>query len=305
MNKVTVSIIIVSYNVKNSLVKCVESITKFTKSDFDFEIIIIDNNSKDGTSGKLFSNDNIKFIKNSKNIGFTKALNQGIDIARGIYIFQLNPDTFLIEDTVSILHEYCRTYNCDILGPLIFDEKGVIRSSWWKKPTIFKAVLNISSIQSIIDTFFKISPPRSPNEVDSISGAAMFYKKIIFKEVDSFNENLFWDEDLDFCIRASKIGKKISIVTNTRLIHIGGESSKKDLKIAISNQILSKIKFFKIHNSKIEHRLFIFLCLIIIPFKIIFIILLCPIIPKLVHKIYPYLFTLRLIICKNFDVQLK
>ena len=306
MNQPLVSIIIVSYNVKNALIKCVESIFEFTKSNIHYEIIIIDNGSEDGTSKKLFRKyKNLKYINNYQNIGFTRALNQGADIADGIFLFQLNPDTVFVEDTLYKLHIFFSKNDSDILGPTIIDENGKLSLSYWDKPSIISAMLNISSIQSIINKFIKKKVPYLPINVDSVSGAAMFYKKKVFDEIGRFNEDLFWDEDIDFCIRAKEIGKKITLIPNTKLIHLGGKSSINKQKVAISNQILSKIKFFKIHNSKIEYKIIILFCLIIIPIKILFLIVFTPFAPRLFAKIGPYLFTLKLIIDRDFSVQLN
>ena len=306
MNQPLVSIIIVSYNVKNALIKCVESIFEFTKSKIHYEIIIIDNGSEDGTSKKLFRKyKNLKYINNYRNIGFTRALNQGADIAEGIFLFQLNPDTVFIEDTIYKLHIFFSKNDSDILGPTIIDKNGKLSLSSWEKPSILSAMLNISSIQSILNKFFKKKVPYLPINVDSVSGAAMFYKKKVFDEIGRFNEDLFWDEDIDFCIRAKEIGKKVTLIPNTKLIHLGGKSSINKQKVAISNQILSKIKFFKIHNSKIEYKIIILFCLIIIPIKVLFLIIFTPFAPRLFVKIGPYLFTLKLIIDRDFSVQLN
>lgn len=306
MNQPLVSIIIISYNVKNTLIKCVESIIKFTKSNIHYEIIIIDNGSEDGTSKKLFRKyKNLKYINNYQNIGFTRALNQGADIANGIFLFQLNPDTVFVEDTIFKLHNFFLRNDSDILGPSIIDKNGSVSLSHWDKPSIISVILNISSIQSFINKFIKKKLPSHPINVDSISGAAMFYKKEVFEKVGRFNEDLFWDEDIDFCIRAKEIGKKITLIPQTKLIHLGGESSINKQKIAISNQILSKIKFFKIHKSKIEYKIIILFCVIIIPIKILFLIIFTPFAPSLHTKIGPYFFTLKLIINRDFSVQLN
>ena len=99
--KIDISIIILTYNVKNLLKECIASL----KSNKNIEIIVIDNGNDD--TYKLFKEKNkIKYIKNKENVGFSKGNNQGLKIAKGKYILILNPDTKLEKDTLGILYTY-------------------------------------------------------------------------------------------------------------------------------------------------------------------------------------------------------
>ena len=73
----------------------------------------------------------------------------------------------------------------------------------------------------------------------------MFMLREVFEDVNGFNENLFWMEDIDLCIRLRKKNFKVLYTPKTQIIHYGGKSSEKNISISISSQILSKIKFLE------------------------------------------------------------
>ena len=94
-----ISIIIVNYKVKEYIIPCIESIYKHTSKSLRYEILVIDNNSNDGSIDAIKSQfSEVKVYENTENIGFSKAVNQGVKTAIGKYIFILNPDTELIEE---------------------------------------------------------------------------------------------------------------------------------------------------------------------------------------------------------------
>ena len=303
---IEVSIIFISYNVKEYLIKSIESILAHTNKNIKYEIIVIDNSSIDNTEKELKEKyPFINYIQNLENIGFTKAMNQAIIMSKGKYIFQLNPDTKLLEDSISKMHNFISKHDKPIiLGPKIINELGKIQKSYWATPTLLSTMLNISNIQFIINLFKENKNFVEPKKVDAISGAAMFYQASIFKKIGPFNEDLFWDEDIDFCLRAAKKGYKIIFFPQTKLIHRGGKSADTNQKVAISNQVLSKIKFFQIHHSKINQIIIKSFCVAIIPLKIILLLLISPFKPRLLKKAFAYFFTWRLLIKKKYHIQL-
>ena len=303
---IEVSIIIISYNVQKYLIQCIESILHHTNTKFKYEIIVIDNHSNDDTEKEVKQRyPLIIYIQNPKNIGFTKAMNQAINKSKGRYIFQLNPDTKLVEDSISILHHYASNNdNPEIIGPEIIDEKGRIEPSYWRAPTLLSTILSLSNLEFIINQFRKIENPTKPIKVDSISGAAMFYQTSIIKKIGLFNESLFWDEDIDFCLRAEKKGYNIVFFPHTYLIHKKGKSADTNQKVAIANQILSKIKIFQIHHSLINQIIIKIFCLAIIPIKALLFLFMSLWKPLFLKKAAAYFFTWRLLIKRDYRIQL-
>src|SRR3989337_3855070 len=124
------SVIIVNWNTKKLLEDCLRSIFKFTK-DIKFEVIVVDNGSKDGSQAMVKEKfPQVKLILNKDNLGFTKANNQGIKVAKGKYVLLLNSDTYLIENSLSKLVKKAESLSSlGALGPLLLSEDRSIQQS--------------------------------------------------------------------------------------------------------------------------------------------------------------------------------
>ena len=105
-----VSVIIVNYNTKNLTSDCIQSVIDKT-SGVDYEIILVDNASTDG-SKEFFENDvRLKYIYSDKNGGFGYGNNQGMEIARGKYLFLLNSDTVLLNNAIREFFDYAESHD--------------------------------------------------------------------------------------------------------------------------------------------------------------------------------------------------
>lgn len=247
-----VSIIIVNYNVKELLTKCIASVYKFCKTSF--EIILIDNNSIDESVVSIKSNfPNVIVIENKYNAGFPKANNQGIDIAKGNYILLLNPDTELQNDSISELLQFLKSNEeVSLLAPKLLNTDLSIQFSIQQ----FVTVKEIIAETFYLHHFYKNrksyynKPINEPIQVEAVSGAAILMQKSVIEKIGALDEDLFWTEDMEFCYRAFKNGLKTIYYPHTAIIHHGSVSGKKNPGIMISNQTLSKITFFRKNHSK-------------------------------------------------------
>ena len=250
-----ISIIIVNYKVKEYIIPCIESIYKYTSKSLRYEILVIDNNSNDGSIDAIKSQfSDAKIYENTENIGFSKAVNQGAETAIGKYIFILNPDTKLIEDSISILFTFLEKHETvAVVGPAIVTESGIKQQSYWKEPTLINTILSIYHLDFLnYKKNYRNEIGDKTILVDAISGGAFFVQRDVFQNLNGYHPNLFWMEDIDFCTKVRKLDNKIIYYPETKIIHYGGKSAEKNLHIAISNQLLSKIKYFKLHHSGIE-----------------------------------------------------
>ena len=298
-----ISIIIVNYNVKELIIPCIDSITKYMVTKNSYEIIVVNNSINERLEKNLDADfQNIKLINNSNNVGFSKAVNQGFKKASGEYILILNPDTLFIDDSLEkMLQRAKKSNNPCIIGPKIMSAKMRPEKSHWKKPRLIKTILSLFYI-NISDFWRNYSHSKhlGENIVDTVSGCAMLMKRSVFSLLEGFNPDLFWMEDIDFCVRAKERGYETIFFPNAQIIHYGGQSSKSNVKVRISNQVLSKIKYFKIHHTKIEIIILNVAALISILFKLILLM------PTLIFfksdnsKFFAYLYTLKLFIKRRF-----
>lgn len=225
-----VSIIIINFNCGQYIFNCIESIYSFTTEN-DFEIIIVDNNSDDGSVSELIKKfPEIKIINNSQNIGFGAANNTGARKAAGEYVFFLNPDTVFLNDCVSIFMRFFSESGNDAVscGARLETASGNYSVSYGNFPSVFQQFSDIGFrvlYKKSYDKFLSISPPcnfDTPQKVGYLSGAGIFIKKNIFQKAGGFDERFFmYYEDTDLFFRLNKAGYQSFIVPEARIVHFG------------------------------------------------------------------------------------
>lgn len=254
-----VTIIMVNYNTKELTKNAIDSIIEKTK-DVTYEIILVDNDSKDG-SQEYFSNfklDNFKYIRSDQNLGFGKANNLGFKSSKGDYIFLLNTDTLLINNAVKILFDVMESNKkIGICGGNLYNDKNEPAHSFMDCLYSIKVDLKteISSILKTLlkkeDRLFNNKKRRDFNysnelrEVGYITGADMMIRKECIEKVGFFNPEFFmYFEETELSSRIKKEKYKIISVPEAKIIHLEGKSTIfKENKIRMFNE--SKFKYFE------------------------------------------------------------
>ena len=262
MSEVKVSIVIVNYNVKDLILTCIRSFYQFCGNAGDFEIIVIDNQSIDGSCQAIRTEfPGVILIENSENEGFPKANNQGFSIAKGDYIFMLNPDTEFQENSIEKLRQFLEdNKTVGIVAPGLLNTDGSHQSSVWRYPSLFSIFCEFHYLTSLLKRKNYLDKDFTKQfEAESFSGAAIFFRKSVLDEIGNLDETMFWIEDVEFCYRAVQNGIKCVYFPETKIIHHIGQSAKKNYTISISNQVFNKIKFFNKHHSNFSAKLVILL----------------------------------------------
>ncbi len=259
------SIIIVSWNVREDLLTCLRSI-KENKPSCTFEVIIIDNASIDDTvdmAQKHFSE--MKLIINHDNRGFAAANNQGLKISQGEYLLLLNPDTILHPKSLDILVRFLDS-NEDVgaCGPKLLNADGSTQSSVRCFPS-FRGALHRHTAFKFVGIFkgeyrkwlmydFKNDKQR---DVDQVMGAALMVRRSVTEQVGVMDERFFiYYEEVDLCYRIKQAGWRILYIPQAVITHLGGSSSA---QIPVSKRIMamtSLLKFFRKHRGKFVTWLF-------------------------------------------------
>ena len=246
-----VSVVIVSYNVRELLEKCLRSLFLF-HHNINLEVIIVDNASVDDTIHMIQENfPDVNLIANTVNAGFPKANNQAFEIAQGEYVFMLNPDTEFFDNAIEPLKSYLDDHSeIALIAPKLLNTDGSLQNSVWRFPTVRYIFFNYFFMDLLIpDKYYGDKNWNEPFLAESFSGAAIFFRKEILKKLKGLDESLFWIEDIDFCYRAYQEGYKLLYFPSVEIIHHIGGSGKKNYRISISNQIFNKIKYYRKHNS--------------------------------------------------------
>ena len=231
------SVIIVNYNVKYFLEQCLHSVVKAVQS-IEAEIFVVDNCSTDGSIAYLqpqFAT--VQFIANTENVGFGKANNQALAIAKGDYVLFLNPDTIVPEDCFEkCIAFFDQTPNCGALGIKMVDGKGIFlpesKRAFPSPLTSFFKLVGLASFFPKSSVFNKYAlghlSENENHEVDVLAGAFMLLRKQVIEKVTGFDETFFmYGEDVDLSYRVQAAGYKNYYFSNSSIIHFKGESTKK------------------------------------------------------------------------------
>lgn len=227
------SIIIVSYNSSEVLIKnCLESIRK-NKNNIDQEVIIVNNNTRDnGKQEKLltiseeFFDLNLKLIKAKENKGFGAGNNEGANAAIGKYLLILNADTIIENNAIRKMIDFLeKNSKVAIVGPkLVYQNKKTQKWSCGPKTSLWGVIKNNLGI-----TQKKFWESNTPTEVDCVSGAALMIRKEVFEKINGFDEFFFmYFEDEDLCLRVKELGYGVYRLGNIEIVHLEGESFRKD-----------------------------------------------------------------------------
>ncbi len=263
------SIIIVNYNVEYFLDQCLDSVCKAIKN-CSAEVIIVDNASVDG-SMKMVKEKYSSFtiIENKKNVGFSKANNQGIKVSKGKYILLLNPDTIIEEDTFSKVIDFMEHHdNAGGLGVRMIDGKGFfLPESKRGLPTPMVAFYKIFGLSKVFPKSKKFGQYHlghldeyKTHKVDILSGAFMLMRKETLDKIGFLDENFFmYGEDIDLSYRILLGGYENYYFPETTIIHYKGESTKKSSVNYVFVFYNAMIIFAKKHFSGKNANLFSFL----------------------------------------------
>ena len=236
-DKINISIVIVNYNSMDYLFHCINSIKKSTGS-LSIEIIVVDNNSTDGTLEDVKSRfPDVNFIELEENLGFGKANNIGAAVSSGEYILILNPDTVLEENTLSEMYEFMeKNRDVGVAGCKVLNSDGTFQLACRRGfPTPWVSFTKLFGLQSLfpkVKLFAQYNQTYKPinetYEVDSVIGAFMFIRRSSWEKVNGFDESFFmYGEDIDLCYRIKQNKEKVMYVHTTSIIHYKGVSTKR------------------------------------------------------------------------------
>lgn len=220
-----VSIIIVNYNTKGFTDACISSIIQHTHG-LRYEIILVDNDSSDG-SKEYFSMDNrVIFHECGINVGFGSANNQGLTHCHGKYIFLLNSDTLLKDNIIKSMFDKMESLNDDIavLGTHLINGNGKACHSYSTFPSISKCLKELYGLYFRKTVFYE--DPGYEGIVDYITGADMFIRKSVIDRHGFFDPDFFmYFEESHLQYRLRSFGKFSYIFNGGTIVHLEGGSA--------------------------------------------------------------------------------
>lgn len=254
------SIIIVNYNTKELLKQTIESVIN-TIEHIEYEIIVSDNDSKDGSQTMIkeeFSR--VRLIENNDNLGFPKGNNVAIREAKGRYILLLNSDTKVLENCIEDCAKYMDNHkDIGALGCKLVLADGTLDHACKRGfPTPEASLFYMLKFNRLFPQNKKFAAytmgylsEDSINEVDSLTGAFMLVRREVIDKVGFLDERFFmYGEDIDWCYRIKSAGYKVVYYPKVTTIHYKGQSSKKKKLKTIYEFHRAMILFYNKHYRK-------------------------------------------------------
>ena len=256
-----ISFIIVNWNTQGLLLDCIASILA-TVRGFEYEIIVVDNGSTDGSPAAVRQHfdTSVLLIENAENLGFARANNQALARAQGNYLVLLNSDTLLREGAISELVRFLDTHpRVALAGPAMFDEQGHLQNSFDNFPSLATELLNKSLLRILLPKKYAgkaSSGTCEPFEVDSLIGACLVVRRAAIERVGLLDEDYFFFlEETDWCLRFRRAGWSIYHVPSAQIVHLQGRSKKMRPARAWVEYYRSLYLFFKKNRSPFSYTL--------------------------------------------------
>jgi GT2 family glycosyltransferase len=258
------SVVIVNWNTREFLSRCLRSVYD-TTLDLDFEVIVVDNGSTDGSQEMVQQEfPGVGLIVNTENKGFAKANNQAIRRSRGGYVLLLNSDAFVRENAIEHAIAFMDGHpEAGMAGCKLLFEDGRLQPSCYAFPTLFTEFLIAVGLDRLFPrsrlfgkygmTYWDFDDIR---EVDVILGAFMLVRATAIDEVGLMDERYFmYSEEVDWCYRFREKGWKIYFYPHVEAVHLGGGSTRRVRAEMLIRLYGSRIEFFRKHHGRLSARL--------------------------------------------------
>jgi GT2 family glycosyltransferase len=267
--KIQISIVIVSFNTKGLLTSCLESIRKHTKR-IDYEIIVVDNASSDGSAEfikKYKKGKQIKLIENQSNLGFAKANNKGIAISKGEYVILLNSDTEINTNLFKKMYEWMeKNKNIGVSTCKLVYPNGNVQSAGGYFPNLLRVASwmlfqDLPLVDNIIKPFQphkELSPAKNDriyenfSKLDWVAGTLFMIRRKVLKEVGYLDEDYFmYTEDVDYCHKVNSKGWGVGYNSEYEVVHHKGASGTSEFAV---NQEFNGVKiYFRKHFPRWQY----------------------------------------------------
>jgi len=257
----SLSIIIVNWNTKEYLKKCLQSIYNDDLSH-SYEVIVVDNASTDGSKEMLHQLfPQVKTILNHQNLGFAQANNQAIQLSEGTYILLLNSDTIVREGAIESLVNFVEN-NPEVgcVGAKLLNPDNSLQFSCSPNPTLISEFMRMFHLPGIRpDGYYHMDRWKLniPREVDVLIGACMLFRMSALEKIGSFDKQFFmYSEEVDLCYRIRQAGWKVFWSPDAEIVHYGGQSSKQVAAKMFIQLYKSKVLFFRKHRGQLAATIY-------------------------------------------------
>ena len=230
------SVCIVTLEGRDKVLACLKSL--FAKTHLDMYVVVVDNASEDGTPEAIAEHfPQVQLIRNSKNVGYGRAVNQGLKAEQARYHVLLNPDATLENNALELLRDFMEANpQAGIASPRVLNSDGSLqyqcRRGEARPGEVFAYFLGLSRLFPKDPRFtgYLLTHLNNEvvNEVKAVSGSCMMIRRKVIDQIGVLDERYFaYQEDADYCFTARKAGWKIYYVPEPRIVHLGGHGGSR------------------------------------------------------------------------------
>jgi GT2 family glycosyltransferase len=264
-NNPVVSIIIVSWKVPALLRECLNSVFDQAENGHAMEVIVVDNNSDDGSVEMVRAEfPGVAIVANARNVGFGAANNQAVPLCHGKYLLLLNPDTVVIDGAVDRLVEMMEASpSTAVMGARLLNTDGTLqRWTGGAFPTLWNVACHYLFLSRALPRSLRPKPlyleydARTDLDVDWVTGACMILPRRSVED-SIFDPGFFmYGEDMEFCYRVKRAGGTVVYSPRASVIHHQGASMKQQEGDALLSSLKGPRRFFSMTHPKFKVFLF-------------------------------------------------
>jgi len=248
-----VSIILVSWNTRELLLGCLESLSAAVGT-LRTDIWMVDNGSTDGSVAAVRERfPLVRLLENDGNPGFAAANNQGIAASAGRYTLLLNSDTIAEAASIERLVRFADGQpTAGIIGARLLNRDGSFQASFADFPSLRSELLSVTGIgPRLFGRWYPSYGPRRSQmarRVDWIQGACMLARRAAIEQAGPMDEQYFmYNEEIDWCMQMWRAGWEVWYLPEARIVHYGGQSTRQIRHAMVQALYRSKVRFFRKH----------------------------------------------------------
>lgn len=269
MTAPVVSVIIVSWNARDYLEQCLDSLA-VGACDYPIEVVVVDNASNDGSPDMVRTKfPQVRLIETGANLGFAKANNVGIRQSQGKYVCLVNSDVRVLAGCITRLVDFCEAHpDTGMAGPLVYGGDGKVQRSCRGFPSLWNMFCRALALDELFPgsawaggyllPHWKQDTQRA---VDILSGCFWLVRRDALDKAGLLDENFFmYGEDMDWCKRFWANGWQIMFVPSAEAIHYGGGSSANaPLRFFIEKQ-RADLQYWRKHHCWLAQKVYFLIC---------------------------------------------
>ncbi|MCC6606378.1 MAG: glycosyltransferase family 2 protein [Anaerolineae bacterium] len=252
------SIIIVSWNVRELLANCLRSV--LAQTGLALQVIVVDSASSDG-SPELVAEQfpQVELVACQENVGFPRGNNLGLERANGRFILLLNPDTIVHGDALARMVSYLQQHPAvGVVGPQLLNDDGSVQSSRRRFPTLWTAVFESTWLQpfapqAVLDHYYVRDVGDGETAVvEWVMGACLMTRQEVVAQVGGLDEAYFmYSEELDYCRRIHQAGWQVVYYPEAQVTHLSGKSSEQAVTQRHINFNRAKLRYFRKYHGRL------------------------------------------------------